>query len=206
MKLRRKKAMGSPWGERIREIRQQSNLSQKDFAEKLGIATVTFNRMENGHRHPDIFLLEKIAKTFQVSLDWLILGKDENNPECSPAPLVPLLTMGELSSGNWKSKGEQKGLWLPDTPPCDFAMRIQDTAMAPLLRPGDIVLVAEKPGEVGDIIVVRDSTGIVRVRRQGCTAEEMLLVPENQEYSCLPAGDQDLVIGKVVGSLSWSRF
>ena len=34
-----------------------------------------------------------------------------------------------------------------------------------LLRPGDIVLVALEPGEVGDVVVLRDPTGIVRNRR-----------------------------------------
>lgn len=194
--------MGSPWGERIRQLRQQSNLSQKEFAEQLGIAGVTLNRIENGHRHPDIHLLEKIAEHLQISLDWLVLGLDKEALERQSLPLVPLLTVGDLSGDRRPPKDAENSLWLPELPSCAFALRIKDTAMEPLLRPGDIVLVAMEPSEVGDVVVVRDATGIVRVRRQGGVSGKALFVPENHAYPCLPTTEEVAVVGKVVGRVS----
>ncbi|WP_429886298.1 helix-turn-helix domain-containing protein [Geoalkalibacter halelectricus] len=201
-RLKREYSMSSAWGERIRELRQQSNLSQKEFAERLGIAAVTLNRIENGHRHPDIHLLEKIAGHFQISLDWLVLGRDQEAVQRQALPLLPLLSVGDLADDRRPPKDAENRLWLPNLPSCDFALRIKDTAMEPLLRPGDIVLVALEPGEVGDVVVVRDATGIVRVRRQGSASGTALFVPENPDYPFFPPTGEVAVIGKVVGRVS----
>lgn len=194
--------MNSPWNERIRQLRQQSNLSQKEFAERLGIAAVTLNRIENGHRHPDIHLLEKIAEHFHVSLDWLVLGHDNGAVQRQALSLVPVLSVGDLAGDRWPPRDAENSLWLPELPSCAFALRIKDTAMEPLLRPGDIVLVAMEPGEVGDVVVVRDATGIVRVRRQGSASGKALFVPENPDYPFFPPTGEVAVIGKVVGRVS----
>ena len=195
--------MSSPWGERIRQLRQKTNLSQKEFAERLDVAAVTLNRIENGHRHPDIHLLEKIAQRFQVCVDWLVLGGEGATLERPPRSLVPLLNMRDLSTDEWKSKEVENGLSLPELPSCAFALRIQEPAMEPLLRPGDIVLVALEPGEVGDVVVLRDPTGIVRVRRQGGISGKTLFVPENPEYPYIETQGDEMVIGKVVGRVSY---
>ncbi|WP_234017029.1 helix-turn-helix domain-containing protein [Nostoc sp. 'Lobaria pulmonaria (5183) cyanobiont'] len=43
----------------IRELRQQLNLSQKQFAAKLGVYFQTVNRWENGHTVPSRIALKR---------------------------------------------------------------------------------------------------------------------------------------------------
>ena len=52
-------------------LRQQVNCSQEKFAERIGVSRQTVQRWESGSASPDLDSLVNIAKTFNVSLDWL---------------------------------------------------------------------------------------------------------------------------------------
>lgn len=62
--------------ERLRELRQQSPLMQKQIAEQIGVSTVTFRQYEQGTREPNIEKLLKLAVIFNVSLDDLLCLDD----------------------------------------------------------------------------------------------------------------------------------
>ena len=61
---------------RLRELRQQSPLMQKQIAEQIGVSTVTFRQYEQGTREPNIEKLLKLAVIFNVSLDDLLCLDD----------------------------------------------------------------------------------------------------------------------------------
>ncbi len=46
----------------IRELRQQLHLSQKQFADKLGVSFKTVNRWENGHTLPSRLAIKLIEE------------------------------------------------------------------------------------------------------------------------------------------------
>lgn len=62
-------------GEKIREIRKNSNLTQKDLAKLSGIAEITIRKYENNERNPKKEQIEKIAKTLKVT-PFEIMGYD----------------------------------------------------------------------------------------------------------------------------------
>ena len=62
-------------GARIRELRMKNGLTQETLAEDLNITDVHLRRMESGIRGGSIELLIELAEYFQVSLDYLILGR-----------------------------------------------------------------------------------------------------------------------------------
>lgn len=62
--------------DRIRELRLEKDLKQKELAEILGIQPNTFNQYEMGKREPDYATLLKIANYFDVTIDYL-LGNTE---------------------------------------------------------------------------------------------------------------------------------
>jgi HTH-type transcriptional regulator, competence development regulator len=66
----------SSLGSNIRKLREKENLSQKDFAKKIGISNVVLSRYEKDERKPDYDMLNKIADYFEVTLDHL-LGREE---------------------------------------------------------------------------------------------------------------------------------
>jgi len=55
-------------GERIREMREQRQLSQGDIEEKTGLLRCYISRVENGHTVPSLETLERFAGALDVPL------------------------------------------------------------------------------------------------------------------------------------------
>jgi HTH-type transcriptional regulator, competence development regulator len=66
----------SSLGSNIKKLRERENISQKDFAQKIGISNVVLSRYEKDERKPDYDMLKRIADYFEVSIDFL-LGREE---------------------------------------------------------------------------------------------------------------------------------
>ncbi|SCW43794.1 Transcriptional regulator, contains XRE-family HTH domain [Paenibacillus tianmuensis] len=62
--------------ERLRYARERINFKQKDVSERTGINNKTLSRYENGGSEPDINTLRILADLYEVSLDWILTGKD----------------------------------------------------------------------------------------------------------------------------------
>ena len=60
----------------IKKLRTGQNLSQDDLAEKLYVSRQSISKYENGEATPDVEKLVQMAEIFEVSLDFLILGKE----------------------------------------------------------------------------------------------------------------------------------
>ena len=58
--------------ERLKELREEKDLTQKALADKLKVNFRTISTWENGTRKPDIDMLIKIAKYFGVHTDYLL--------------------------------------------------------------------------------------------------------------------------------------
>lgn len=61
-------------GNRIRELRKETGLSQEKFAAKIGMDRTYFASVELGKRNISIVNLEKIAEGLDVSLAELFLN------------------------------------------------------------------------------------------------------------------------------------
>lgn len=59
-------------GERLKELRLESGLTQNQLAEKLNINSVTYLHYEKSQREPPLSLLIDFAVFFNVSVDYLL--------------------------------------------------------------------------------------------------------------------------------------
>lgn len=59
-------------GEKIKNLRKDNNMTQSDLGKILNIAKSTISQYENNINTPDINMLKKISKVFDVSLDYLV--------------------------------------------------------------------------------------------------------------------------------------
>lgn len=57
---------------RLRELRKAKGLTQREVAEIIGYAQISYARYEKGEREPDIATLCKLAEYFNVTVDYLI--------------------------------------------------------------------------------------------------------------------------------------
>ncbi len=60
------------FGDRLRELLSERNISQRDFATAIGVAASTAGNYVNGVRKPDYETLRKVAQYFHVSTDFLL--------------------------------------------------------------------------------------------------------------------------------------
>lgn len=61
--------------ERFGEMLNELNLSQNEFARQLGSTSAYVSNVARGKSKPGMEFLQRIAETFGISLDWLVLGK-----------------------------------------------------------------------------------------------------------------------------------
>ena len=67
------------FGEQIKSIRKNENLTQEQFAIKLNVSRQAVFNWENNKNLPDIGMLILMSDVFQISLDYLIKGENEMN-------------------------------------------------------------------------------------------------------------------------------
>lgn len=63
--------------ERLKELRISRNLTQKEVADSVGMASVAYQRYEYGTREPAYQNLIALADFFGVSLDYLVGRSDD---------------------------------------------------------------------------------------------------------------------------------
>lgn len=64
---------------RIRDMREDADLTQAQVAEMLGIAQTVYSRYERGYQTIPLPLLIRLADQYQVSLDYLT-GRTTKRP------------------------------------------------------------------------------------------------------------------------------
>lgn len=72
-------------GQKIKKLRMEKNLTQKDLADRLYVTFQTVSKWENDENEPDVSTLRELAKVFECSLDYL-LSEDEKVVEVEPEP------------------------------------------------------------------------------------------------------------------------
>lgn len=65
---------------RIKELREDSDLTQKEIADFLHIKQNTYSQYENGHRQLPIDFLIALAKYYKTSTDYILGLTDERKP------------------------------------------------------------------------------------------------------------------------------
>ena len=62
----------------LKIVRKQKNLNQLKVALDLNVSREALSHYENGKRSPDIEMLRKLSKYFDVSIDFLVNGEEFN--------------------------------------------------------------------------------------------------------------------------------
>lgn len=65
---------------RLKSLREDKDMSQKDLANAIGVSPSTIGMYESDKRTPDSEMLNRIADFFQVSVDYLLGRTTEKTP------------------------------------------------------------------------------------------------------------------------------
>jgi len=84
-------------GTRLRQLREQKQMSQGDIEERTGLLRCYVSRVENGHTVPSLETLERFAGVLDVPLYQLFFSGEEAPPTPS---LTPRNTLEEMTGDN----------------------------------------------------------------------------------------------------------
>lgn len=60
------------FGEKVKKLRHEKDLTQQQLAELLGVAVSAISSYESGNRYPSYEVLISLARIFHVSTDYLL--------------------------------------------------------------------------------------------------------------------------------------
>lgn len=69
------------FGSRLKALREQSNIKQGQFADKIGIVRQSMSNYESGKHCPDVEVLKRMAKCLGCSVDYLLGLTEHKNYE-----------------------------------------------------------------------------------------------------------------------------
>jgi len=71
-------------GDRVRQVREKAGLNQVDFGAKLGASQRKISSIERGDQAPDATICIALNELYDVSIDWLLTGKDGEGRVAAP--------------------------------------------------------------------------------------------------------------------------
>lgn len=75
------------FGTILKKLRQDNNLTQDELAKKIDTSRSNIANYENDKNMPSVDILEKLAKLFNCTTDYLLGKSDIRNPEVQEDPL-----------------------------------------------------------------------------------------------------------------------
>lgn len=66
-------------GSRIKYLRKKKGYTQRSFADEIGISPRTYSGIESGAHSTSIETFVEIAQVLKTSLDYIMLGKENND-------------------------------------------------------------------------------------------------------------------------------
>lgn len=86
-------------GLRMRALRRQARLSQKELGLRIGVMYQTLSNYERGFRHPSFEVIEKYVTYFDTTADYIISGIDPfSQEEKQILQDIHTLTVSELKN------------------------------------------------------------------------------------------------------------
>ena len=77
-------------GQKLKKLRTDKSLTQKDLADQLHVTFQTISKWENDENEPDISTLKELAKLYDCSVDYLISEDEQEQTKeeivVTPAP------------------------------------------------------------------------------------------------------------------------
>lgn len=154
------------FGNILKKIRQDNSLTQEDLAKKIETSRSNIANYENDKNMPSIDVLDKLAKTFNCSIDYLLGKSDIKNPEVMSNisdKIYMCPVYGQIPAGepNWAEECIEGRLPLDpnlmnivDPEECYF-LRVNGESMNKIIKNGAYALIRKADWvENGDIAVV----------------------------------------------------
>ena len=209
-------------GDRIRQVRQEQDVTQQELADYIGVSKQAVYKYENNIvTNIPTDKVDAIAKRLKVSPAYLMGWEEQPTPKpTSPAPIPPgfipmpkmkkVPLIGAIACGDpiTALQNREGDVDVPEDVRCDFALKCHGDSMTGAgIHDGDVVYIHIQPEvENGEIAAVRigDEATLKRVYYSGDT---LTLMPANAAYAPLVYTGETLnevkIEGRAVGWTHW---
>ena len=204
-------------GDRIRQVRQEQDVTQQELADYIGVSKQAVYKYENNIvTNIPTDKVDAIAKRLKVSPAYLMGWEEkpkkspippgfEPMPKMKKVPLIGSIACGEPITAIQNREGE---IDAPENMQCDFALRCKgDSMIGAGIHDGDAVYIRIQPEvENGQIAAVRigDEATLKRVYLHKDYIE---LRPENPDYESIIRRREEMndvhIEGRAVGYTHW---
>ena len=75
-----------PFGEKVKQLREEQNMTQQALADKLYVTRQAISRWERGARYPDLLTAGRLASALNTSLDELLSGESLQDNTATKIP------------------------------------------------------------------------------------------------------------------------
>ena len=175
------------------------------FASLIGVSEANVRNYKNGVM-PKADFLEKIARSFDININWLLTGegnmlrteseKEENisvaHPSDSPMegiPLIPISAMaGAFTGEQTVLEYECERFVVPTFKGAEFLISVKGSSMYPKYNSGDIVACKRLPMDElffqwNKVYVLDTDQGpLIKRVKPGSDKEHVLIVSDNERY------------------------
>ena len=159
------------------ETRMKSGLTQRQVAERLGVATTTVSQYEADRRIPRPEIRERYAELFNVPISYF---------EHAEVALVPRFTAASAGPGCWADGVPEEYLLLPERLRNKgefFAVYAKGDSMLPRIENGDLIYARKQNfldhnGQMAIITIDNEA----RVKKVSLTEKGLMVESLNPEY------------------------
>lgn len=209
-------------GDRIRQVRQEQDVTQQELADYIGVSKQAVYKYENNIvTNIPTDKVDAIAKRLKVSPAYLMGWEEQPTPKpTSPTPIPPgfmpmpkmkkVPLIGAIACGDpiTALQNREGDVDVPEDVRCDFALKCHgDSMVGAGIHDGDVVYIHIQPEvENGEIAAVRigDEATLKRVYYSGDT---LTLMPANAAFAPMVYTGETLnevhIEGKAVGYTHW---
>ena len=159
-------------GKIIRNLRKQKGLTQTQLADELNVEFSNVSKWELGKNDPSKELIAKMAKLFNVSIEYLLGITDNPTPDTLPTATVKIPLLGNIAAGQPIEAIEnvedyvyisedmaRRGTY--------FALKVKGNSMEPRIYEGDIAIIRHQAmvnnGEIAAVKVNGDDVTLKKV-------------------------------------------
>lgn len=198
---------------RLKELRKERGLLQKDIANYLQIAVSTYSYWEQGTYEPDNQSLNKLAEYFDVSVDYLLGRTDDRNivgtsifdfDGISPIATHRIPMLGDIACGEpiYADEDRESYVLAGTDINADFCLTARgDSMIGARIHDGDIVFCRSQSmvnnGEIA-VVIIDDSATLKRVYYYP-EKKKLVLQAENPKYEPFVYVGEELDTIRILG-------
>ena len=162
-------------GKRLKMLREEKGLTQKDLAEKLSLTPKAISFYELGSREPSGDALIRMAHILGTTTDYLLGNSTTKEADQKVGRGVRIPVLGRVVAGIPLEAVEEILDYEEITPELAatgefFALKIRGHSMEPRMMEGDVVIVRRQDdvdsGDVAIVLVNGDEATVKRVKKQ----------------------------------------